>query len=25
LTLVNFLREGGLNVASCPERVLGLG
>jgi FdhD protein len=25
LTLVNFLREGGLNVSSCPERVLGLG
>lgn len=24
LTLVNFLREGGLNVASCPERVSGL-
>lgn len=25
ITLVNFLRDGGMNVASCPERIDGLG
>jgi FdhD protein len=24
ITLVNFLRDGGMNVASCPERLTGL-
>jgi FdhD protein len=24
ITLVNFLRDGGFNVSSCPERILGL-